>query len=166
MNKWTIPYIAFQIWIHVSWSGSGSGQMIRILPDPDPKHWLNSWTNLFICSYSSFYLFICSSVHSGDLTLYLFNLLICNFDPFLWCFLIYILQYFSDLLFHLFLAIYVSMYTDGGGGIVEKEIKMFQSLIACSFCLFVYLLSSLFVYLLITINMVDGHVFVHFSVFV
>ena len=33
-------FYATRIWIHVSWSGSGSGQMIRIRPYPDldPKH--------------------------------------------------------------------------------------------------------------------------------
>ena len=31
-----------RIQINVSWYGSGSGQMIRIRPDPDPKHWFFS----------------------------------------------------------------------------------------------------------------------------
>ena len=33
-------FFATRIQINVSWFGSGSGQMIRIEPDPNPKHWL------------------------------------------------------------------------------------------------------------------------------
>ena len=33
-------FFATRIQINVSWSESGPGQMIRIQPDPDPKHWL------------------------------------------------------------------------------------------------------------------------------
>ena len=36
-------FFGTRIKINVSWCGFGSGLMIRIRPDPDPKHWFFSW---------------------------------------------------------------------------------------------------------------------------
>ena len=41
-------FFGTRIQINISWYGSGSGQMIRIRPDPDPKHWGKSQARIIL----------------------------------------------------------------------------------------------------------------------